>query len=148
MAENKTVGGTMEVTGGSGTGEEGKIRYTGVEVFGTLASSCKVKEEVITTEPLKVTTTSATGATVEPKTGSTLAVIHFASKAPETCPLVSVPVQGKVSGTLTGATLKVNVTLASEELTVGGEPASLVGEATLEAGLTGGVHHAVAVTAT
>jgi hypothetical protein len=148
MAENKTVSSTMEVTGGTGATEEGKIRYTGVKVVGQLANDCQIAGETVTTEALKFTTTSATGATIEPKTGTTLATIHFQNKAPEECPLTNVPVKGKAAATVSGATLKVNVTLASEELKVGGEPASLVGEATLEAGLTEGVHHPAALTAT
>jgi hypothetical protein len=148
MAENKTVGGTMEVTG---TG--GQIMYTNVLITsgGALETNCEVFNHTVTTEPLKFTTTTATGATIEPVAANRiLAKIHFVSKAGKTCSIngAEVPVKGTVPGTVSGATLKVNVAEGTT-LEIGeGEPASLTGEATMEAGLTEGVHHAVSVTAT
>jgi hypothetical protein len=129
-AENKEVGGVMEVTSSGGT-----LTFTGVKVVG-LESKCTVvgsKVEDIPTKPLKFTTTSVAGARLEPVTGTLLAEFKITGSE------CSVKAEGiKITGTLfaatNGATLIVNVTKASGELTLEGEKASLKSEATLKGG--------------
>ncbi len=145
-AENKEVGGVMEVTGTGGT-----LTFTGVKVVG-LEEKCEVvgtKVEDITTKPLKFTTTVSTGATLEPETGTTLAEFSIKAKTGKECSVAgsNFKVTGKSAATLKGAKLTVNVTKESGELKLEGEKAALKGEGTVVAG-TGGVFHPVALTTT
>jgi hypothetical protein len=139
-AENKEVGGVMEVTGSGG-----RLRFTGVTVVGL--PNCEVENKTVTTEPLKFTTTSAAGVTLEPVTGTLLSKLTIKEIA-ATCNVKGTfKVEGKAAGTLNGSVLSVNVTKASKELTLEGEKASLKGEATAKAS-NGTTTNPVALTAT
>jgi len=135
MAHNQEVGGVMDVTG---TG--GHIRYTGVTIS---TAGCTVVNEEVNTEPLKVTTISANTAEVAPATeGNPEAKIHLNVG----CTLgTEIIVTGHADGVATGATAKFAT--GAGELLVGEQEAKLEGEVTVEAGLTGGEHHPVALTA-
>jgi hypothetical protein len=148
-AENKEVGGVMEVTGSGGY-----LTFTGVKVVG-LETKCEARDtgkgEDVMTELLKFTTTSSAGATLEPVTGTILAEFDIVAKPGQSCSVAGtgLKVTGKAATTVSGATLTVNVTKASGELKLEGEPASMKGEATITAGKIGsGVHHPVALTPT
>jgi hypothetical protein len=148
-AENKEVGGVMEVTGSGGT-----LTLLGVKVAG-LEEKCEVvgtKAEDITTKPLKFTTTSSTGVTLEPVTGTLLAEAAINSKAGKSCPLAgfgNLKVTGKAFASINGATLTFNVTKASAELFFEGEKMSLRAELTTRAGkVESGVHNPVVLTPT
>jgi hypothetical protein len=154
--ENKEpTAGNMEVVG-----KGGHLRYTGVRVAGTQGENCTVFEDkpnaeeglqgVITTTPLKVSATSPTAATIAPETGTELAHFIIETKSgthPAVCNITGTfTVSGTAPVTLNGAVVTANVTKASGFLTVAGEPASLKGEATAEAG-EGATHHPIALTA-
>lgn len=127
----------MDVTG------QGKIRFTGVTVN---VPSCKVKNEEVASEPLKITTLSPTKAELSPVSGTVVKVIHFVNNGSETCTLpAEVVVTGHATGTLKGSTLIINT--GANELHFGAQEAKITGEFTLTGGLTGGEHHPGALTA-
>jgi hypothetical protein len=131
LAENKEVAGVMEVVSVGG-----KLTLTGVKVVG-LESKCEVvgtKSEDITTKEVKFTTTVATGVTLEPVAGTTLAEFNIVSKPSQTCVVAgSLQVTGKGTASLSGAKLTISITKASGELLLNSEKASLKAEATVEA---------------
>jgi hypothetical protein len=121
--ENKEVGGVMEFAG------TGKIQFTMPRVVGA-ETKCTVPP--ITTKPLKFTTTSVAGVTLEPATGTLLAEFEITGAE---CPFAAehIKVTGKAFGAANGAKLTFNVTKASEELKLEGEKAALTGIATVSA---------------
>jgi hypothetical protein len=127
-AENKEVGGVMEFTGSGG-----KVKFTGVTAVGLPA--CNVNGGSITTEKGKFTTTVSTEGTIEPETGTTLAVFNITGTG---CTIAgnNIKVTGKVPGTHSGARVTVNITKASGFLSLEGEKASVKGEGTVSAGQT------------
>jgi hypothetical protein len=119
--EGKTV---MDVKGSGG-----HIRFTGVT---TNLPSCTVTGGEFNTEPLKVTTTSATTTLVEPAAGTTIAAVHFNSG----CAIgTTTTVTGVARSTSAGATSTFNT--GANELKVGKQQAFLVGLVTTDAGVTG-----------
>jgi hypothetical protein len=116
MAENKEVGGVMEVTGSSGT-----LTFSGVKVVG-LETKCTVEgptAEMVTAKPLKFTTTSFSGATLEPETGTTLAEFNIVANSGQTCNVDGlIKITGTVPAALSGSKLTVNITKASGALKI------------------------------
>jgi hypothetical protein len=144
--ENKLVGGVMEVTG------ELAFTFTGVQVVGM--PGCEVvgaKSEDIGTRPLKFTTTSASGATIEPVTPPTVAEFKIVTKPTKTCTVAGGPykLEGKIPVTFNGAIMTINVTSASGALKLDGTALGLKAETTLSGGKPeSGVHHPIALTNT
>jgi hypothetical protein len=142
---NNTTGEVMDVTGEGGT-----LLYSNVtvDIPGCTPEASGKGPGTITTEPLKVTTTEAGDVELSPVTGTLFAVIHFMAASGHTCNLpAEVPVEGKsVTATASGALLSISS--EEGELTLGDEkePAVLEGVVTVSAGLTGGEHHAIALT--
>jgi hypothetical protein len=134
------------------TGKGGQLTFENVKVVG-LETKCQVVDaaepagsEAVITKPLKFTTTSSAGATLEPETGTLFAEFEIVARAGQTCNVKGlVKVTGTAPATLSGAKLKVAITKASGFLKANEEKASLNGEGTVEAGPTA-AEHAVALT--
>jgi len=149
MAENSGSAGSMKVSGSGGT-----LKYSGVVVSGTLGTKCKVLsdpgevEGVVNTETLKFETTATNEAVISPVNAEGILAHFWIKHKPEkTCNIENTyTVTGDANGVATGATLKVAVPIGSGTLLMNGEPAGLTGEATIEAGPTGGEHHPAALT--
>lgn len=151
--ENKEPSpGNMEMSG------LGRLKYTGVKVNGA-EKACTVYEDisptemgppgVITTTPLKIKAASPTAGTIEPETPSVFAHFYITTSPTHTeeCHLTGTfNISGKMPVTLDGAVVKVNITKASGNLEVDGEPASFRGETTAEAG-SGAGHFPISLTA-
>ena len=149
MAENQEPTAEKMRVFGSG----GQLTFSGV----TVASSpvkCMVSStdgaNTIITEELQVETTATNEAGIKPVTGTALAVFEITSNPGQTCPVAGTyTISGDANGTLKGAFLTIAVPSASKTLTIGVNGASLVGEATVSAGLTGvafeSEHHPVAL---
>jgi hypothetical protein len=91
---------------------------------------------------MKFTTNANREVTFEPNTGSVFATIHT-----EHCGNLNI--EGTVTAQTSGSTLRT--TAADAGLTIGGEPMTLEGEITLEAGEEVGgvkVHHPISLTTT
>jgi len=129
------------------TGSGGHIRYTGVTIN---TASCKVVKGEVNTEPLKVTTLTKEKAEVSPVTvGGAEAVIKLEPNTGfEKCTLgTSITVTGHADGTAAGAI--ATFATGAGELKVGEQEATLAGQVTMTAGLTGSsTMNPVALTAT
>jgi hypothetical protein len=138
--ENKEVGGVKEATG------TGKLELTGVTAVGLPA--CTVNSGKITTQNLKFTTTSETGLTLEPETGTLFAEFNITGAS---CTVAgsNIKITGKAFASASGAQFTINVTKASEELKLEGEKATLKALWTLTAGKPfSGEHHPISLTFT
>lgn len=149
MAANSGSAGSMKVSGSGGN-----LKYSGVVVNGTLGTKCKVLsdpgevEGVVNTEPLKFETIATNEALISPVNAENILAHFWIKHKPEkTCNIEGTyTVTGDANGITSGATLKVAVPIGSGTLKLNTEPAGLTGEATIQAGLTGGEHHPAALT--
>jgi hypothetical protein len=155
MAENKEVGGVMEVTGTGGQITFEKVKVVGMETKCVVVDAAEPAEsEAVITKPLKFTTTSSSGATLEPETGTLFAEFEIKARTGQTCNVQGlVKVTGTAPATLSGSTLTVKIEKKSELLKANGEKASLTGEGTVLGGKTETPtevknHHPVALTPT
>lgn len=117
----------------------GKISYTGMT---TNIPHCVVPEGK-TTVHITIFHVTTHGFWIFKWTTSTpLVTIHIESEPGETCPIAGTyNVEGEeMTGTINGDVLTVNST---KDLTVNGEPATLKGEMTITAGVTGGTYHPI-----
>jgi hypothetical protein len=128
------------------TGTGGRLLFTGVS---TNISGCTPEDPVggpgtVTSEPLKITASNPGTANLRPVTGTTFAVFHLMADPGQTCPIAgNYTVEDKGAGltaSWSGDVLSVNSTT---ELAVNGQKASLKGEMTLTAGVTGGTYHPI-----
>jgi hypothetical protein len=113
----------------------GKLRFTGVvpPVELTNAGCFPANKGVVTTPPLKFTTTSAGKLLVEPVSGVNLFTLEWLPG----CPVVNLLWTGHFNGTLTGATLKVETVAGEVDFGASGHVGYLRAGATLSAGVTG-----------
>lgn len=93
-------------------------------------SGCFVKGGAITTEPLKITSTTAGNLLVEPVSGTHLAIVKWEPG----CVFGEFPIDGHFNGTLTGAKMKVNTVKGEVFFGAAGHEAFLKGGATLSVG--------------
>lgn len=89
---------------------------------------------VVTSSPLKFTTTKAGNLLVQPASGIALFTVEWAGS----CSFSKLPFDGYFNGTLTGAKLKIETVKGEVDFGAEGHEAFLKGGATLSAGLTGG----------
>jgi len=149
MGTNSGSAGSMKVSGSGGT-----LKFSGVTVAGTLEAKCKVLsdpgevEGVVSTEPLKSETVATNEALTSPVNAEGILAHFWIKHKPEkVCNIEGTyTVTGDINDVATGATQKVAVPIGSGTLKLNGEPAGLTGEATVQAGVTGGEHHPAALT--
>lgn len=133
-------------------GYGGRLVYTEMNAAGALGVNCEVKDPTtgagtVRTEELIFISLDWKAMRAEPETGTEYMVIHFVSKPGKVCPIAGTfSVEGDVGIGLSGA----NFTLGTlrGELWTEGSPVLTSGTATAAAGLTGGEHHPVVLTAT
>ena len=145
----------MEVTGSGGQLTFSEVKVVGLENKCTVEDPAEPVPDTVITKPLEFTTTSSAGATLKPIAPSTLlAEFNIVSKPGQSCPFAGlIRITGTAPATLSGSTLKANITKASGFLKINEEKASLTIEETVLGGLTetpteASKHHAVSLTTT